>query len=214
MVSYDEGNSFVWKTDLKSPLQRVEVSPDSSPELPRFRQSLRAHPHQRGGSWNNGFFTIPTARPSVTERSPRTLAQSSRRYARSDLVRGTDWYEPTHSSGAVNRPLNQPISQPRPVVRRDDVLLHSNPYPTYEAQRALQHSSYGSHRQVGGQAGMAGQDGLGGSAWLHQVKRASRRSDTLKQGSYPASVISMEVDGSGRKGTARLQVQQASVTER
>ncbi|XP_063072951.1 plakophilin-2 isoform X2 [Engraulis encrasicolus] len=240
MVSYDEGNSFVWKTDLKSPLHRVEVTPDSSPELPRARGTLRTqhhqshhqqqqqhhrHHHQRGASWTNGSFTIPASRPSATERgSPRnTLAQSSRRYARSEVVRGTGWYSngihAGGAGGAVNRPVNQPISQARPAVRHEDILLHtSTPYPTMEAQRGVaattHHSAYGSHRQVaGGQAAMlvgGQQEAAGGLAWLQQVKRESGRVGMARQGSYSASVVSMEVDGAnGRKGGAGLGAQQS-----
>lgn len=207
MVTYDGGNSFSWKAGLKSPLLRVEVSPDASPEPPRARLGLRTQRHSRSSSWAHGSFTIPTARPSLTEQSPRTLAQSSHRYARSEVVHGTPWYNSLH--GAVNRPANQPVSQPRPGVLREDVLLHSTPYQTSEAQRVAM-GSYGSQRQGGGQSGWGGQNS-GSLGWLRQVRKDR---ETLKRRSYPPSVVSMEVDAGVRKEAVGLQAQQTAVTER
>ncbi|XP_041935102.1 plakophilin-2 isoform X3 [Alosa sapidissima] len=228
LVTYDGGNTFSWKVGVKSPMQRVDVTPDASPVLLRAHLGQRAQRHSQDTSWVNGSFTMPAARPSVMEQSPRTLAPPSHRYAHSEVVRGTRLYSTIH--GAVNRPANQPLSQPRPrprpAVPREDFLVHSTPYRSTEAQRVAM-GSYGTHRQTGGQLGWQtggpseGQSGVGGQdtgslAWLNQVtvRRDSHRTDGERRESCPGSVVSMELDTSVKKAVVGQQAQQTAVTER
>lgn len=212
LVSYDGGQTLCWKEGLKSPLQRVEVSPDSSPEIFRAHVGLRTQRRGLGTSWANGSFTIPSTRPSVMDHRPRTLAPSSHRYAQSEVVRGTRSYNTFH--GAVNRPANQPMSRtrPRPAMAHNDFLLHRTPYQTAETQQVAV-GSYRTQRQEGGLSAAGGKE-TGSLPRLSQVVRTdSQRSDRQRRGSSPPSVASMELDTSVKKTAAGQLSQQTAVSE-
>lgn len=188
------------------------MSPDSSPEVFRAHVGLRTQRHGLGASWANGSFTIPSTRPCVTDQSPRMVAPSSHRYARSEVVRGTRLYNTYY--GAVNRPANQPMSRsrPKPSVAHEDFLLHSTPCQTTETQQAAM-GTYRAQRQGRGLSALGRQD-TGSLPRLSQpVRRDSQWSDRQRRGSSPPSVASMELDTSTKKTASGQVAQQTMVTE-
>ncbi|XP_054480645.1 plakophilin-2 [Anoplopoma fimbria] len=183
---------------VRGPSRRVEVSPPSSPEFPRFRFNHRPSHY--------GMYTHPG--PSHTHRGGNVLdfslgSDSFRRYAISEVPCGTRPLTSTSARGSVRQRSLRQTAAPQPVIA-NSTFQQSGEY----GSRWSHNQSIGKQQKhtVQGQCGdnmfgaAAPEDGL---SWFAQVRRDGHN----RLNSYPPSVTSVEVD-MGRQTEVELPIQQ------
>ncbi|XP_029902244.1 plakophilin-2 [Myripristis murdjan] len=170
---------------VRRPSRRVEVSPATSPLSPR---SHMAH-------WTVRFGTCPPPGPSQPPATGPPLnhslgSDSFRRYAFSEVPRGTQMHASTSAHRSYGRTSIKQTAGPQPLLA-DATLQHSK--RNHFSQSHLKTDipkERSSVRRQGGYGTLGASQRGDGVAWLAQVRSQGLR----RLNSYPPSVVSMEVD--------------------
>uniref|UniRef100_A0A674DU39 Plakophilin 2 n=1 Tax=Salmo trutta TaxID=8032 RepID=A0A674DU39_SALTR len=179
--------------NIRSPSKRVDLTPVTSPELPRS--------HLAYGTLRFGTYTLPgPSQPPMmatsVERSYGTDLR--RRYAHSEVARST---RTQAMAKGGNYHWGQSLRQtrgPQPLSA-DHSFLCSSPAIRTDNSTYLMEVQRGARRQTGYGSFNATQRAEG-LAWLGQVGRESQEHVGAKwPRSYPASLVSMEVDMSQKR---------------
>ncbi|KAK6314664.1 hypothetical protein J4Q44_G00141930 [Coregonus suidteri] len=195
------------KENIRSPSKRVDLTPVSRPELPRSRLAY--------GTLRFGTYTLPgPSQPPMmgtsVERSYGT--DLMRRYAHSEMARSTRTHAMANSG---NDHWGQSLRQtrgPQPLSADHSFLCSSpairtdnSPYQMEVQRGAGRQTGYGSFNPTQRAEGLV---------WRAQVGRESQGPVGAKwPPSYPASLVSMEVDMGQKREAAEPEIQQRDVKE-
>ncbi|KAL0962977.1 hypothetical protein UPYG_G00347930 [Umbra pygmaea] len=178
------------RENTASPSKRVDVSPTPSPEVPRSHLAYRS---LRFGTHTLPGHSQPHTMATLAERPYGT--NSMRRYARSDI-----------GSTFRRTAVPQSFSADRsflcssPAIRTDDSAY----------QIELQRGSGSMRRQLGYSSSVANRRAEA-LAWLRSESQRPMPARRLL--SYPASLVSMEVDMSQKKEMSELEVNHRELEE-
>ncbi|XP_014009016.2 plakophilin-2 [Salmo salar] len=195
------------KENIRSPSKRVDLTPVTSPELPRS--------HLAYGTLRFGTYTLPgPSQPPMmatsVERSYGTDLR--RRYAHSEVARST---RTQAMANGGNYHWGQSLRQtrgPQPLSA-DHSFLCSSPAIRTDNSPYLMEVQRGARRQTGYGSFNATQRAEG-LAWLGQVGRESQEHVGAKwPRSYPASLVSMEVDMAQKREAVEPEIQQKYMNE-
>ncbi|XP_071188400.1 plakophilin-2-like [Salvelinus alpinus] len=195
------------KENRRSPSKRVDLTPVTSPELPRSRLAY--------GTLRFGTYTLPgpSQPPMMGTSEERSYGTDlMRRYAHSEMARSTR----THAiANGGNYHWSQSLRQtrgPQPLSA-DHSFLCSSPAIRTNNSPYLMEVQKGARRQTGYGSFNATQR-TEGLAWLGQVGKESQGHVGAKwPPSYPASLVSMEVDMGQMRAAAEPEIQQTDVNE-
>ncbi|CAB1346068.1 unnamed protein product [Coregonus sp. 'balchen'] len=195
------------KENIRRPSKRVDLTPVSRPELPRSRLAY--------GTLSFGTYTLPgPSQPPMmgtsVERSYGT--DLMRRYAHSEMARSTRTHAMANSG---NDHWGQSLRQtrgPQPLSADHSFLCSSpairtdnSPYQMEVQRGAGRQTGYGSFNPTQRAEGLV---------WRAQVGRESQGPVGAKwPPSYPASLVSMEVDMGQKREAAEPEIQQRDVKE-
>uniref|UniRef100_A0A8C7PKU8 Plakophilin 2 n=1 Tax=Oncorhynchus mykiss TaxID=8022 RepID=A0A8C7PKU8_ONCMY len=201
------GKIVVYNETRRSPSKRVDLTPVTSPELPRSRLAY--------GSLRFGTYTLPgpSQPPMMGTSEERSYGTDlMRRYAHSEMARSTRTHAIANGGnyhwGQSLRQTrgNQPLSADRsflcssPAIRTDN-----SPYLMEVQKGARRQTGYGSFNATQRTEGLS---------WLGQVGKESQGHVGAKwPPSYPASLVSMEVDMGQKRVAAEPEIQQTDVNE-
>lgn len=179
---------------VRRPSRRVEVSPPQTPALPHFNYTT-----PRYGSYGAHTFTETSHSPTVgTQLDHKFGSDSFRRYAFSEVPRDTHLHRSTSTYRGYRQKTLRQTTGPQPVFANPALEQNGERgSPWSQNQTAVKHEKRTLQRQ---------NDKVLGAIQLDDGLR--RNGQRLRRiNSFPASVISMEVDR-GRQVEVHLPTQQ------